>query len=236
MKKSLSLPIPKDAYKITEGWIYSKEEQSIHGGSKHLGIDYACQRGTPVFAATDGWAISSYKRRVLTDKKTGQEILYKGKKITNSRGYFVQIFHHNTNLFTEYYHLEKIADNLPFGEPIQTGEDVLLPVGRDLPPEEYKTYKKALLVKRGDIIGFVGDSGLTWGYDDYPNRPDPKEFPSWDETHLHFRVYSKGKDETEEELDPYDVYKSFEYYPWTSHVKTMGKNHLWLNVKEGLPR
>lgn len=233
-KKFLSLPVSENSYVISEGWQYSKEERSIHGISNHLGIDYACHRGTKVLAGSSGWAIASYKNRPFINEKTGEEVIYKGKKITCSRGYFVQIYHPETDFFTEYYHLEKNAHTIPFAKPVKHG-NTFLPVGNDLQAHEYETYKMAVWVEQGDVIGYVGDSGLTWGYEDYPKRPDPDKFPSWDETHVHFKVSTRDSKGKEKEFDPYDIYKSFSFYPWPSHNKVMGKNHLWQKIKKGLP-
>lgn len=234
MKKNLSLPVPKDIYTITEGWIYSNQESSIHGTKEHLGIDYSCPRGTKIFAAASGWAVASYRCRKLIDKTTGKPKTYKGKEITNSRGNFIQIFHPETQLITSYFHLVKIANSIPLTPPFRKGEELDTEV-LSISPNEYDKYKHAVWIKQGAIIGFVGDSGLTWGYNDYPKRPDSKKFPSWDETHLHFRVHTQSETGEENVLDPYAIWKNFKSYPWPSHIKSIGKNHLWQKIEEGLP-
>ena len=66
-------------------------------------------------------------------------------------------------------------------------------------------------VKRGDQIGIAGATGVnntTW-------------------IHLHFEVnqgaYAQNK------LDPYDIYKTRDYYPQGHHYTRCGPNSLWLN-------
>lgn len=102
---------------ISEGFIYSKAERSIHRQFFHKGIDYACKYGEPVYACADGYAIAGYHRFTLRDKN-GFLLLYKNSPIANGLGFFVQIFHPENicgvkgGRITQYGHLSKIVDDI----------------------------------------------------------------------------------------------------------------------------
>lgn len=234
-KKFLSLPVPKNAYVISEGWIYSKDESSIHGHTDHFAIDYACPRMTPIFASASGWAIATYSNEKAISNKSGKPLMYKEKELGYGRGFFVQIYHPATKMFTRYYHMEKVADKIPFLQP-KKQNDSYIGVGDNLQGKDYEKNDKTVYVKQGEIIGFVGNSGCEWGYEAYPKRPDPLQFPSWDETHVHFKVFTREENGKDTPFDPYDIRKDFDSYPWPSHIKPMGENHIWQMVKNGLPK
>lgn len=235
-KQYLSLPVKRRDYQITEGWIYTNEEREIHGYAEHGAVDFALPRGSEVLAAAAGYAIASYSRYLTLNEKYRKQMLYKGKPIGFDLGYFVQIYHPESGRYTEYGHLEKIAGKIPFSIPRQMKDGRFIPFGHKINPSKYSTYKNAVWVERGDVIGFIGDSGLSWGYEDYPVRPDPNEFPSWDKTHLHFEEFSRNKYRRRVRRDPYDIYKDYTYYPQPSHLEPFGKKHIWLHVVGGLPK
>ena len=88
-----------------------------------------------------------------------------------------------------------------------------------------KNSKYYTWIKKGDLIGYAGDSGLTWGYKDYPKRPDIKKYPSWDEVHLHFQEFARDKNGNKiEPRDPFNIYNTYQKYPKT---KKEFKNTLW---------
>lgn len=210
-KPFLNLPFYKQLYTITEGWHYSEEEKSIHGFSGHSAVDFRLPRSTPVLAAADGLAVASYFAYPL--KKMDQPVLYQEKQIWFGLGYFVQIYHPQNNLYTAYGHLEKVAPAVLFHKPIKKGEKYW-PVGHKIKPENLTHYRFAKFVTAGEVIGFVGDSGLNWGYEDFPKRPDPQKFPSWDEVHLHFEVFERyGSRKKKRYFDPYGIKSVAEDYP-----------------------
>lgn len=203
---------------ITEGWYYSQAEKAIHGKSTHGAVDFAAPRGTPVYAADDGYALSSYH------SENGG--IWQDKEIGLGYGKFVQIWNPNTETFTLYSHLENIAENVIYQEPTKSGGfwNSELLSNRSEP-----FLSKGTRVTKGDLIGYVGDSGLNWGYDETPTqRPDPKDYPSWDEAHLHFEVFHfdiNGK----QLIDPYGLNADVKAYKLSS-IKT-GKT-LWINDGE----
>ena len=112
------LKIPLNSFdNISEGFIYTKAERSIHRQFFHKGIDYACKYGTPVYASADGYAVAGYHRFTLRDKN-GFLLLYKNSPIANGLGFFVQIFHPESvcgikgGRITQYGHLSKIVGDI----------------------------------------------------------------------------------------------------------------------------
>lgn len=238
LRSFLTLPFGKQKYQVTEGWKYAEAEQAIHGMGGHGGVDFALPRGTKVFAVLDGWAVASYFFYPVKNHE-GRPLLYKEKKVGMGLGYFVQIYHPEADLYTSYGHLESSVPSIKFRKPRKVGK-IYWPVGHKIDPQKLKDYPWATFVKKGEVIGFVGDSGLTWGYQDYPVRPDPKEYPSWDETHMHFEVFTRlGSKKKKKYLDPYGIKGEAKDYP-DSYRKglEMGIKGpvLWILDKDGLPK
>lgn len=226
MKKFLSLPLKQGTtFKITEGWLYSPQERSIHGRKKHYGIDFASERGSPVLAAADGYAISSYHTKV-----SGK---WRGKLIGLGLGHFVQIWHPEYKVFTCYGHLSKIEKRIPYFKPVQTYEGAYVSWQPTIYEPIEKLVKKSKFVKRGEVIGYMGDSGLCWGYSESPvHRPNPNKYPSWDEVHLHFEVYQRDKEGRKVKwFDPFGLNKNHKYY---QKLKSSPKG-LWLLDKNKKP-
>jgi murein DD-endopeptidase MepM/ murein hydrolase activator NlpD len=197
----LVLPFDADAkFRISEGWIYSAEEQAVHGHIRHYGIDFAAGRGTAIYAAADGWAVGS--------TQTYYQGLYKGKRLGYGLGRFVQIWHPELCLFTLYGHLNEISADVPYFTP-ELCEQVWVPRILSVPVEELR--REAVHVRRGQMIGCVGDSGLSWGYEEGSGRgPQPSGHPSWDETHLHFEMFTRDITAHTKHIryDPYGIYGS----------------------------
>ena len=113
----LTHPIKSD-YKISEGYIYSNYETSVHGNYFHKGIDYACPYGTPIYAAANGYAVASYFRFTAFNKDDKSVKLYKGLPMGNGLGYFIQIYHPEEvcgikgGRVTQYGHLSRFADGI----------------------------------------------------------------------------------------------------------------------------
>ena len=236
-KRYLSLPIRSGNYKISEGWVYSKKENEIHGKINHFAIDFTLPRGDKVFAAASGWAIASYYRFLIVDSETKKLLIFKDRPLGFGLGFFVQIYHTEVDRYTQYGHLENVSPRIPFARPRRMRDGRLIPIGHKVSPDRYPAYRKTIWVEKGEVIGFIGDSGLTWGYDDYPQRPDPLKFPSWDETHLHFEEFARDKTGRKiGQRDPYDVRKTYQFYSWPGHMRTLGPNLLWEKVEQGLPK
>ncbi len=218
----LTLPFKDGAeFRVAEGWLYSDEERKIHGRTIHNGIDFAAPRGTPVYAAADGLAIASFD--------TEADGTWQGKQIGFGYGRFVQVYHPETDSFTLYSHLESFALSISYEQPLRSkfGYEPVLPKTK-AEVEQHQTTP----IKKGDLIGYVGDTGLTWGYAETPTqRPDPEQFPSWDEPHLHFEVFSY-EDGQKVSYDPYGIYRQASQY---NSGSVIGET-LWFLDENNQPR
>ncbi len=239
-ERYLTLPFFSDvgSYQITEGWMYSRAEKAIHGYRIHGAVDFQVPYGTPVTAPCDGIAISSYHSFPLKDSDRNIKKL-EGKELYFGLGYFVQIYVEHLNRYVQLGHLSKIDETIPFSMP-KLEEGTWNPTNHDFNPSNLIDSGKAVLVKRGDLLGKVGFSGLRLGYDEYngEERPlllDTLKFKSYDEPHLHFE--ETGRDEKGKkgwQRDPYDIYLTARNYPTPSRQRIMGEEPLFILGENGL--
>lgn len=208
-------------YTLTESWLYSTQERKIHGYVNHGALDFAVPKGTPIYAVTDGYAIASTHFAPLERSWNGQTPVGFGL------GEFVQIWHPQQKVYTSYSHMAKQAENIPYYEP--TCDDY----GWCDPKVIYNSpeyiMRKGKFIKRGELVGYAGDSGLALGYNEQPKQENV--LPSWDEVHLHFEVYTRNSETfgKARRYDPYGVYGRLEQYPGD-----MTKNHvLWQITENG---
>lgn len=232
----LSLPfrqtdVPPSQLKIGEGWYYSQQEMAIHGKPLHRSIDFDVARGTPVVAAADGYALRSYQAAPL-------DRVYQGKSLGFGLGEFVEVYHPQTGVYSLYGHLNEAVDGLPYAEAVAYGAETWEPVGIYVSPQDF--IKKAKKVSRGEVIGYVGDSGIPWGYqeqfDPVSGHVVKRDFaaqPSWDDPHLHFEVYTRSADGRSKEVryDAYGIYGSAPDYTQAAQPST-----LWLTDDKRQPR
>ena len=209
----LSIPFEGPEFpEITESWLYSNAERAIHGYANHGGVDWAAPRGTPVYAAADGYAISSTHISPLART-------YQGKTVGFGLGEFVQIWHPKQGVFTSYSHLSKVDSGIPYFKPTCNG-------GACDPEVVYNDGKfsedEGEFIKRGDLVGYVGDSGLSWGYEEKPRgkRVSQNSYPSWDETHLHFETYTRAAPNfgKSRRYDPFGIYGRLGQYNNSSYT------------------
>lgn len=234
LKPFLYLPFKKQKYQISEGWNYSEEEKKIHSFLGHGGIDFALPKGTEIYAVADGIAIASYYSYKLNKK-------YKGKEIWFGLGYFVQIYHPQYKMFITYAHFSEIDPAIKFHKP-KKRNNYFWPVGHKVLPEKLEQYKFASKVKKGQLIGYSGNSGLGWGKCDYSQKSNSSKFISWDEPHLHFEIFVRqGSKRKKKYFDPCGIKNQSVYYPDSFRIQNrgnMGKegNILWLIGKDGMPQ
>lgn len=244
----------KAFYNITEGFRYSRAEQHLHGGILHAGIDFAIPYGTPIVAPCDGIAISSY-HSVLIKTIDGTTKNFKNKFLGFGLGYFVQIYVANMDRIVQLGHMSDIHQNIPFSPPIQIDKQGLEwnPTNHQLSIEELSKNSQAVPIKRGDLLGWVGYSGMRWGYNDYiSNSPRPvlidkNQNISYDEPHIHLEEARRIPLNTTIEIeknkagqktswrDPYDIYLSYRNYPTPIRPRPMGPEPIFIVNNNNLP-
>ncbi|MBI5466465.1 MAG: M23 family metallopeptidase [Candidatus Kerfeldbacteria bacterium] len=209
VNRYLHLPFRGSRFFVEEGWYYSAEEHGIHHYKKHGGIDFRLRRGTSILAAHSGYALASYQHNIR--RYRGRDLMYQGKPVGFGLGYLVVIWNPGLKRGTLYGHLQKASPALPHVRP--TGKFPNLKSRLfSLRPSEF--VRRGKRVRAGQVIGWCGDQGCTWGYSDYPRRPDPRYFPSWDGAHLHFEEFGKpAAGRRVDWRDPFGVYGFFKQYP-----------------------
>ncbi|MDO8452281.1 MAG: hypothetical protein Q7S79_00860 [bacterium] len=238
----LTLPFLSNigSYQITEGWMYSRAEKAIHRGRVHGGIDFHVPYGTVVVAPCNGLAISSYHSFPILEKN-GQTKKLKGKQVYFGLGYFIQIYVPQEARFIQLGHLSEIDNSVPFSIPALK-KGVWTPTNHTLKQKEMVGSLIVVKVKRGQILGKVGFSGLRWGYNDYeqgskrPTFLNTVKYQSYDEPHVHFE--EMRRDETGKkgwQRDPYDIYLSAGNYPTPRRNRTIGNEPLFIIGDNGLP-
>jgi murein DD-endopeptidase MepM/ murein hydrolase activator NlpD len=209
----LALPLAKNVspLKVSQGWLYSEDEKSIHPDiPTHYAVDFPVAWGTEVYAPADGMAVASYHTYDMTDSK--------GRIIGYGLGLFIQIWHEGPQLYSLYAHLSGVNDKLvPYMAPTLEGGNWQPRKALYVPIEEFK--KNAKPVKRGDLIGHAGYTGLRLGYDETPANPvsvDPKKDKTWDPhgSHLHWEVYTRTPDggAKDKRYDPFGLYAEKKQY------------------------
>lgn len=253
----LTLPFKKGVlYDIYQGWMYSQKELDIHNSNPiHAGVDINVPFGTQVVSPVDGFAMSSYQTQWVREGENYKNAAkeedrkpirkYQGKEIRLGIGYFVNIYVPAVNRFLELAHLSDIDPLIPFSPPTYNPEaDSWDPENYKISIEDMSQSPYWVAVKKGDILGKVGYSGLTWGYDEYiegAKRPivlDPNKFKSWDIPHVHleeFYINQKTKQKGWQR-DPYALYDTFDHYPTETRKGVMGKDPLWILDKDNLPQ
>lgn len=228
-KQKFSIPFAQSELpELTEVWLYSFAERTIHGRTNHGGVDFAAPSDTPIYAAADGYAISSTHFALLAKTFDGKTPVGFGL------GEFVQIWHPEQGVYTSYSHLSKVDSNIPYFEPKCTDTGACAP--EIIYNGTENSVKMGEFVKRGDLIGYVGDSGLSLGYLESPRgiRPNPATNPSWDETHLHFEMYTRDavKFTKSKRFDPFGIYGRLDQYTDSSYVQPVS---LWKQDAAGKP-
>lgn len=226
-KPFLSVPFSyaeREKLTISEGWKYTEEEKAVHGYATHYAVDFAAPRGTPIYAATSGYAISSFHIAYAGE--------HEGKKVGFGLGRFVQIWNPQQKVYVSYSHLDGVGAGIPYIAPKKgkTAEGLVTYDPTIVYQPLAEVMKVAKFVRKGQLVGYVGDTGLSWGYQENLTKRDVKKYPSWDETHLHFEVYRRSAGGSKaERYDPFGFYAAAEVYQsWGQAV-----GGLWLKTPTG---
>lgn len=196
----------------------------------HFGVDFKLERNTPILSPTDEYALSSYHLFYL-------DTLYREKRLGFGLGLFIEIWDPVARVFMSLAHLESIEVGIYYSQPekgYSSGFDTWDPLSINGRLEE--KLRVATKVKMGDVIGYSGNSGLPWGFQEGPRvRPNDSSMKSWDEPHLHFEVYTRklvnGKWVKNNRFDPYGINGSSKDY---SDGKQSNAG-LWLVDDAGYP-
>lgn len=234
--------------KITSDWKTAQDEMPIALDEEHMALDFeGVKYGRPVVAMADGEVVATFQSGVARGA-ANQEAPYNTlwtDPITGRQGYLgyagliVDVIFDKTDgagvpYRAQYFHLGgfplnadgalAIAYHEPTRKPDVTTIDgkmakVYVPEGLNDP-----TVKRTR-VKAGDIIGYIGDSGINFGYDDVIDPVtgviaprDRAASPPWDPqgagavvpledaAQLHLEVFTRGPDGAKRRLDPLDLY------------------------------
>jgi hypothetical protein len=226
------------SYKITEWWVYTTWEQSIHGIINHKSVDYAVPYGTPVYAPTDGWIHASYYNTTLG--AIGKRVMYKGKSINYGLWYRVQLIHPDPSdllnpdkvTFVQMAHLSRFSPRI--AKTIQwlpyiydVAEDAVKINNYSLSSQTLTMILKGrksrsmIYVKQWDLIWYAGNSGLeqdeeigSW-YIPKMHIKDPKN--SRDEPHIHLQLYNRLPDGSKKPGSTKDPYNQWTVATWPQY-------------------
>ena len=171
---------------ITQGRFYTPEECAWHPAiALHNALDWQVPRDTKVLMPCNGWVMASSHLGHYEDGPRGL--------IEFSLGDFTQVLEEETGCFHIFGHLNGFNwANVAWERP-HFEEGKWKPQGIYCSKEEFR--ERAKYVRRGEVIGYAGDSGLAfnWPYEQEPGkaRRDPEKYPSWDPAgvHIHHETF-----------------------------------------------
>lgn len=197
---------------ISTGWLYHEDEKSVHGIEEHQAIDFDASRGTPVVAAHEGWAIATFDEFPLIEDEARPRTI-EGEPLFFGAGLLVQVWH-GRGRYTQYAHLDSVADSIPYYEPVAEAQ-ALRPQHLRVPVARYGKQIPAYLVEAGEPIGSVGITGMGKNCRTYDDWKAGRPYQSYQENHLHFAVFSRRRDKarTAVPYDPFNLHQTVEHYP-----------------------
>ncbi len=229
--------VHKIQYEVSEGWWYSSEVTGrLLRPVRHAAVDFRLPYGHPVAAPCEGVAMASYYGNQQLDKN--------GKLVEFAIGYFVQIFNPNQKRLIQLGHLSNIADTIPFSVPQKKGSK-WIPTGYLQSEAEMidKGNCQLVWVREGDLVGYVGYSGLCNAPDyfagyDRPYVTDPNEIGTRSYPHLHMDESRRDYKTNEKKWrrDPYAEYGLASVYPTHSNNEVLREETLFLTDEFGKPK
>lgn len=213
---------------ISQGWSYTPKEMAIHGVKEHRAIDFAVPECTAVYAPISGWAIATFGE-VLRKNPDGSIRQYNGKKVYYGSGLMIQIYN-DTYGYCQLMHLEEINTVIPFYEPLIKNYQIITASELRALPQSFGKNITAYKLKAGELVGFVGRTGLGWGSPTYKKWSMELPYNSWDIFHLHLTLFKNRNEQTgdpENHYDPFGLYKTAPSYPATQKGWKKLPDSLW---------
>lgn len=240
--------------RMTSGWFIAEDELGVIGDDFHDALDFEgppCW--TPILAIADGWAVASYQSGVARGGAAPFNPADPSNPETDWRdpinhkegwlgfaGLFVELQTNvripgYQNAVAQYFHLAAVNPRLTWLDPVRQ-EDTVTWDGKHVEnwfPAPIRQSQEAIRavatpVKRGDVIGWIGDTGINFGYND---RFDPEHRivlprnrqanPPWDPQgagvttpiafacQLHIEFYS-GRSATFGKLNRFDGFDDYD--------------------------
>lgn len=239
--------LPSDnPYEITEGWIYSEEERSIHGSINHGAIDFAAKKGTPLLTPVKrALAVSSYEKTWARNEDGSIRVYEKdGRRgeVSIGFGFFVELRLEDDQII-QLAHMSEVNPKIPFHDPTyDQATNSWKPTVFNMPTGELRAKRLGVEVQLGEELGLLGHSALMWGRQiDYMKGSrkvtlSPEEDVPWDEDHTHMVLAKRINMVKSGEIDPFDIRGQYHLYPSPSRpTLKMGPNHVWILGPDGLP-
>jgi hypothetical protein len=173
--------VMRDKIKITEAMEYD-EEKPIHPAiPHHKAMDFQVPQGTPLYCPFDGWAVASFHTYHIDSPTLG--------RIGYGLGRFVEIKDKVSGKFMLIAHLDTIEKaNVKYLEPtFNTTSKEWDPTKVYISDADFEEIGKP--IKRGDLLGTVGYTGLSRGYEETPDEVlNPAVQKTWDPAGPHAHV------------------------------------------------
>jgi hypothetical protein len=187
---------------MSSGWYIAEDELPILGDDFHEALDFEgppC--GTPILAVADGWAVASYQSGIARGGKAPFDPANPSNPETDWRdpvngregwlgysGLFVELqttvqIPGFQNAVAQYFHLAAVNPAIKWLDPVRqadtvtwNGKHVENWYPADIRQSQEDIRKIATPVKKGDVLGWLGDTGINFGYND---NFDPKFHVVW---------------------------------------------------------
>jgi hypothetical protein len=187
---------------VSSGWYIAEDELGVIGEDFHEGLDFdgvPCQ--TPILAVADGWAVASYQSGIARGGQAPFNPADPSNPETDWRdpvsgregwlgfaGLFVEL---QTNVqvpgfqnaVAQYFHLSAVNPRITWLDPVREPDTITWNGKRvenwfpaPVRQSQADIRRIATPVKRGDVIGWIGDTGINFGYND---RFDPAHHVVW---------------------------------------------------------
>lgn len=237
---------------MTSGWVTAEDELPIVGNDpEHWALDFEGPKcGTPVLAVASGWVVTSFQSGVLrggeapfnpdnpSDMSTDHRDPISGREgYIGYGGLFAELQTDVVNpetgqhIVAQYFHLGSVNPDLAWIDPVRL-EDTATWDGKsaanwypaDIAQSQEDIRQIATWVEQGDVLGWLGDTGINFGYDDafdpvtHTVAPrDRRALPPWDPQgagvttpikyacELHIEFYS-GRNENNGKIGRFDAF------------------------------